>query len=284
MAIEEEKMKKKFLFIFVILIIFSFSSCSKKTNNQNASQKSTTSAKKTDLIVFAAASLKESLNSIKANYEKANPNINILYNFDSSGTLRTQLIAGASADIFISAAPRQMNDITEGKNDKGIALADSSTVFNFLENKVVLASSNRNVKGIKNFDDLANRLKNKSVFLCIGNSDVPVGGYTLKIFKYYNIDEKDIASQLTYAANVKEVTTQVSQEAVDCGIIYQTDAFSAGLNVVDSATVAMCGQVIYPMCILKAAPERAEAEKFYNYLKSSEGLKEFEAVGFVPAF
>ena len=109
-----------------------------------------------------------------------------------------------------------------------------------------------------------------------------MGQYTLKIFSYYGIDEGAVAGKLTYGSNVKEVTTQVSEGAVDCGIIYGTDAFSAGLTVVDSATAEMCGQVIYPAAVLNCGMEPEAARVFLDYLCTPDALECFEAVGFSP--
>ena len=126
-------------------------------------------------------------------------------------------------------------------------------------------------------------LKDGEILLAIGNSDVPVGQYTQKIFEFYGIDEDAIADKLTYGSNVKEVTTQVSENSVDCGIIYGTDAFSAGLTVVDEATVEMCGgQVIYPAAVLKTAKDADAANAFLDYLKSDACSEVFSAVGFTP--
>ena len=120
--------------------------------------------------------------------------------------------------------------------------------------------------------------------LAIGNSDVPVGQYTPKIFAYYELDEATLADagKLTYGNNVKEVTSQVSEAAADCGIIYATDACSAGLTVVDSATAEMCGQVIYPAAVLKGDKEEA-ARAFLAYLQTDAAMTVFESVGFSPA-
>ncbi|MBR3641112.1 MAG: extracellular solute-binding protein, partial [Oscillibacter sp.] len=117
--------------------------------------------------------------------------------------------------------------------------------------------------------------------LAMGNSDVPVGQYTQKIFAYYGLDEEALANAgvLTYGGNVKEVTSAVSEAAVDCGVIYATDAFSAGLTVVDEATAEMCGQVIYPAAVLKGEKEEA-AQAFLDYLKTPEAASVFESVGF----
>ena len=210
-----------------------------------------------ELIVFAAASMTETLTEIAELYKTAAPEVTVTYNFDSSGKLLTQIKEGADCDLFISAAPTQMNALdgsligdTE-KNPNGLDLIVTDSRVNLLENKVTLAVPEGNPKGIESFDQLAELLKGGDVMLAIGNSDVPVGQYTLKIFNYYGIDETAVADKLTYGNNVKEVTSQVSEAAADCGIIYATDAYSAGLTVVDSATAEMCGQVIYPAAVLK---------------------------------
>ena len=233
---------------------------------------------KTELIVFAAASMTETMKTIKSQYESENPNVSIVYNFDSSGTLKTQIEQGADCDLFISAATKQMKALKD-KN-----LIDVTTEVSLLENKTALAVPSGNPKGIKSFSQVAELLKEGKVFLAIGNSDVPVGQYTQKIFSYFGIDEKAVSANLTYGSNVKEVTTQVSAGSVDCGIIYATDAFSAGLEVVDTATENMTGgRVIYPAAVLSSAKNSDAAKAFLSYLKTSEAMKVFESVGFASA-
>ena len=241
-----------------------------------------------ELIVFAAASMTETMNQLKEMYEQNNPNVTITYNFDSSGKLLTQIKEGADCDLFISAAPKQMNAMDGSlkddaeKNPDGLDLIVTDSRINLLENKVTLTVPEGNPKGIESFDQLAELLKNGDVMLAIGNSDVPVGQYTLKIFNYYGIDETAVANKLTYGNNVKEVASQVSEGAVDCGIIYATDAHSAGLTVVDSATAEMCGQVIYPAAVLKGDKEDA-AQDFLAYLQTDAAMTVFESVGFSAA-
>ena len=241
-----------------------------------------------ELIVFAAASMTETLTEIAELYKTAAPEVTVTYNFDSSGKLLTQIKEGADCDLFISAAPTQMNALdgsligdTE-KNPDGLDLIVIDSRVNLLENKVTLAVPEGNPKGIESFDQLAELLKGGDVMLAIGNSDVPVGQYTLKIFNYYGIDETAVADKLTYGNNVKEVTSQVSEAAADCGIIYATDAYSAGLTVADSATAEMCGQVIYPAAVLKGDKEDA-ARAFLAYLQTDAAMTVFESVGFSPA-
>lgn len=231
-----------------------------------------------EVIVFAAASLTETLNRIAERYKAAAPQVKLTFTFDSSGTLQKQIEAGAECDLFLSAAPKQMNALEEG------GLIDSATRLDLLENKVTLAVPEGNPAGIESYDQLAGLLKDGDVLLAMGNSDVPVGQYTLKIFAYYGIDEAVVADKLTYGSNVKEVTTQVGEGAVDCGIIYATDAASAGLTVVDQATAEMCGQVIYPAAVLKESAHAGEAAAFLDYLKTDEAQTVFASVGFAPAF
>lgn len=168
------------------------------------------------------------------------------------------------------------------KNPDGLDLIVTDSRIDLLENKVTLAVPEGNPKGIESFDQLAELLKSGDIMLAIGNSDVPVGQYTEKIFAYYGLDEAALTDCLTYGNNVKEVTTQVSEASTDCGIIYATDAYSAGLTVVDSATAEMCGQVIYPAAVLKGEKEEA-AQAFLDYLQTADAMSVFESVGFCPA-
>ena len=241
-----------------------------------------------ELVVFAAASMTETLTEIADLYKEVAPNVTLVYNFDSSGTLKTQIQEGADCDVFISAAPKQMNQLDISKDDTAnpdrLDFVLEGTRIDLLENKVALAVPDGNPKNINSYDDLVSGLKDGSVMLAMGNSDVPVGQYTQKILAFYELNEEDLAKAgvITYGSNVKEVTTQVAEAAVDCGIIYGTDAFSAGLTVVDTATKEMCGQVIYPAAVLNITKNEEAAKAFLAYLQGEEASAVFEAVGFSP--
>ena len=282
-------MKKLLSLLLALALVFSLAACSSKTDDTTTDDtQGDANAESVDLVVFAAASMTETLTEIAEMYKEVAPNVNITYNFDSSGKLLTQISEGADCDLFISAAPQQMNAMDgsliddKDKNPDGLDLIVTDSRINLLENKVTLAVPEGNPKGIESFDQLAELLKSGDIMLAIGNSDVPVGQYTEKIFAYYGLDEAALTDCLTYGNNVKEVTTQVSEASTDCGIIYATDAYSAGLTVVDSATAEMCGQVIYPAAVLKGEKEEA-AQAFLDYLQTADAMEVFESVGFCPA-
>lgn len=292
------KMRKLLALLLVPAMALALTACGGSTatpavepaaeESQTEAATESISAEKTEIVVFAAASMTETLTQIKALYETEHPEITITYNFDSSGTLKTQIQEGADCDLFISAGQKQMNQLdisaSPDVNTEGLDFVSAGSRLDLLENKVVLAVPEGNPKGLESFDQLAEALRAGDLFMAMGNSDVPVGQYTQKILVYYELSEEELASAglITYGSNVKEVTTQVSEASVDCGVVYCTDAFSAGLTVVDSASAEMCGQVIYPASVLKTAAHPAEAQAFLDYLLTAPAMAVFEAVGFSP--
>lgn len=280
-------MKKLFAMLIAAVMVLSLAACAAPATEETAAPEETVpEAEPVELIVFAAASMTETMNQIAEMYKTVAPNVTLTYNFDSSGTLKTQIQEGAECDLFISAGQKQMNqlDITadpEVNTDK-LDFVLEGTRINLLENRVTLCVPEGNPKDIKSFDDLADKLKEGSVLMAMGNSDVPVGQYTQKILAFYGLDEEKLAKDgiITYGTNVKEVTTQVTEASVDCGVVYCTDAFSAGLTPVDYATKEMCGQVIYPAAVLNISGNQEAAKEFLAYLQTDEAMKVFEAVGF----
>ena len=289
-------MKKLLSFLLSCAMLLALAACGGGTGDTQESPSSSPAAENTEsstpeaepveLIVFAAASMTETLTEISELYKEVAPNVTLTFNFDSSGKLVDQIEAGADCDIFISAAQTQMNEIDsaqgEDTNPEGYDFVLQGTRINLLENKVALAVPEGNPADITSFSDLTT---DKLTLLAIGNSDVPVGQYTLEILEYLGTSAEELEAQgkLTYGGNVKEVTTQVKEAAADAGIIYATDAFSDGLTVVDTATTDMCGQVIYPAAVLNITQHETEAQAFLDYLQTDEAMAVFEAVGFSPA-
>ena len=264
----------------------SSSSTASSTASSAAASSEAASGESVELIVFAAASLTETLNAIAETYSAENPGVTFSFNFDSSGTLKTQIQEGADCDLFISAGQKQMNQLDSTAsaevNTEGLDFVDAESRVDLLENKVVLCVPEGSDKGIDSFDSLAEHLKTEDILFCMGNSDVPVGQYTQKILAYYDLDEAALAAAgvITYGSNVKEVTTQVSEASVDAGVVYCTDAYSAGLTHVDEATKEMCGQVIYPAAVMKNALHAEAAKEFLAYLRTDKAATVFESVGF----
>ncbi|MDR3321014.1 MAG: molybdate ABC transporter substrate-binding protein [Synergistaceae bacterium] len=239
------------------------------------------------VTVFAAASMTESMNEIAALYKTAAPDVEIVYNFDSSGTLKTQIQEGAECDIFISAGQRQMNQIDIGAdpsvNTEGLDFVLPGTRFNIVSNKVVLiVPKGKNPKGISDFKDIAS---DKVSLVALGNSDVPVGQYSEEIYKNLGLwDQINSESKISFASNVKEVLAQVESGAVDCGVVYSTDAATSdGVEVAASAPDGSHAPITYPAAILKRAKDEGAAKAFAEFLKSDASAEVFRRIGFAAA-
>ena len=270
---------KVFACVTMCSMVLSLSGCG---TSQATEMKENAEAAEATLNVFAAASMTETLTEIQEMYKEVAPNVTLVFNFDSSGTLKTQIQEGADCDVFISAAQKQMNQLDKDAdpevNTEGLDYVLEGTRINLLENKVVLAVPDGNPKGIESFADLGT---DKLSLLALGNEDVPVGQYSEEILTNLGIlDQLEQENKITYGSNVKEVTTQVSEAAADAGIIYATDAYSAGLSVVAQADDTMCKQVIYPAAVLNISENQDAAEAFLDYLKTDDCMKVFEEVGF----
>lgn len=275
--------RKRFLAGAAILsLLFAGCGANNSTTTDTGSAVQTKEAAETvELNIFAAASMQETLEQITEDYKSVDPSVEIVLNLDSSGTLKTQIEEGAACDIFISAAQKQMNQLdieaAPETNPDGLDFIDHATRVNLLENKVVLVVPEGNPKSIQSFSDIAK----KADLVALGNEDVPVGQYSAEILTNLGImDELEQSGKITYGSNVKEVTTQVAEGTADCGIVYQTDAFSAKLNYVDSADADLCSPAIYPAAILKHSEHADEAQAFLDYLKTEQAGKVFEGVGF----
>ena len=273
------KLRKVFACVTMCFMVLPLAGCG---TSQATETKENAEAAEVTLNVFAAASMTETLTEIQEMYKEVVPNVTLVFNFDSSGTLKTQIQEGADCDVFISAAQKQMNQLDKDAdpevNTEGLDYVLEGTRINLLENKVVLAVPDGNPKGIESFADLGT---DKLSLLALGNEDVPVGQYSEEILTNLGmLDQLEQENKITYGSNVKEVTTQVSEAAADAGIIYATDAYSAGLPVVAQADDTMRKQVIYPAAVLNISENQDAAEAFLDYLKTDDCMKVFEEVGF----
>lgn len=287
-------MRKAVLVLVALLLFFSVVGCTAQPATEPSPAPMATpapaptelpspDAEPVELVVFAAASMTETLTEIAQLYKAVAPEVKLVFNFDSSGTLKTQIQEGADCDIFISAAKKQMNQLDSSSdadnNPESLDFVLQGSRVNLLENKVALVVPTDNPAGINTFADIANCER-----VALGNDDVPVGQYSKEILTNLGLLEGlEKGSKISFGSNVKEVTTQVAEGAVDCGIVYATDAFSAGLQVVELATKDMCKQVIYPAAVLNISKNPEAAQAFLNYLQTDEARAVFARVGFTPA-
>ena len=274
----------KLKYLAILLICSLITACSANAVNPTDTVKSDNSPDSqavapVELHVFAAASLTETFEKISKAFEAANPDIKVILTFDSSGTLKTQIQQGADADLFVSAAQKQMNQLEAGNeaNTESLDCVLKETPVNLLENQVTLVVPTNNPAGVSSFADLGTDKVNK---IALGNKDVPVGQYSEELLTNLGIWDA-IQPKVTFGSNVKEVTTWVKEGVADCGIVYATDAFSAGLEIVDRAAGDLLKtKVIYPGAVLTNSKHVAEAKAFLDYLQTPEAQAVFEAVGF----
>ena len=282
-------MKKFFCFlasaIFAVGVVSGCSSSSKETETGKGPVQEDGDVQK-EIIVFAAASMTDTMNEIAEMYKAVDPSVNVVYNFDSSGTLKTQIQEGADCDIFISAAQKQMNQLDASQGEEGnpekLDFVDTDTRFNLVSNSVVLITPVGNPAKVTSFDDVAT---DKVSLIALGNSDVPVGQYSEEIFTYMGVwDQLNSEQKITFGTNVREVLAQVEEGGVDCGIVYSTDA--ATTDKVEIAAAAPEGShkaITYPAAVLKTSKNPDAAKAFIDYLKTDGCKAVFEAAGFVSA-
>lgn len=231
-----------------------------------------------EVYVFIAASLSNAMEEIQKNFNGQYPDVEILYNADSSGTLQTQIEEGSRCDIFFSAATKQMDALVEE------GLAEEDTVTDLLENKVVLikpTSGETAVTGFENITDAAN--------LALAGESVPVGQYAREIFTNMGMMDQVEAMEINEGKNVTEVLAAVAEGSNEVGIVYATDAASVADQVeiiAEAPADALQTPVLYPVGMITdqeaSEGEIAAAEAFLAYLKTDEALAVFEDYGFSP--
>lgn len=226
-----------------------------------------------ELTISAAASLQDALEELKTTYEKQHDTINILYNFGGSGALQQQILQGAPADLFFSAAEDKFDVLVEKE------MIDQKLGTDLLANDLVLIVPKNNEKEIQSFEDLQQAGK-----IALGTPEtVPAGQYGVDTLKNMQLWDS-LESKVVYTKDVRQVLTYTETENVDAGMVYKTDALvSDKVNVVATADDAMHAPIIYPVGVLKASKHAQEAEDFYHFLQSVEAMDVFEKYGFKGA-
>ena len=231
---------------------------------------------KGEVNTFIAASLSNAMEEIQKDFNETYPDVEILYNADSSGTLQTQIEEGARCDIFFSAADKQMDALVDED------LAKKDTVEDILENKVVLIKpkdGETKVTGFENITDAAN--------IALAGDSVPVGQYAREIFDNLGITDEVNKMEINEGKNVSEVLAAVSEGSNEIGIVYATDAASVAdkVDVIAEAPAdALKTPVLYPAGLIEdkeaSEDDTAAAEAFLEYIKSDDAMKVFEKYGF----
>lgn len=259
--------KKAAILAAAAFILAGFTGCSSKTDNQNEQDK---------VLLAAAASLKnvceEELIPI---FQEENPEILVEGTYDSSGKLQTQIEEGLEADVFMSAAAKQMDALEK----EGFIASD--TVTDLLENKIVLIVPSGNKGCFQDFTDIE-----RAETIALGDPEsVPAGQYAKEALENLGVWEK-IQDKTSFGTNVTEVLNQVAEASADAGIVYATDGTSMADKVeivAEAPEGSLSKKVIYPAAVLKKSDSREAAEKFLDFLQSEKAMKCFEKYGFTGA-
>lgn len=224
-----------------------------------------------NLTVSAAASLQQVMTEAQQIYTNVQPNIRIIYNFGSSGSLQQQIEQGANVDIFISASTQQMDALA----DKGLIVAD--TRKKLLTNQIVLIVP----KGDRKIAGFQNLVSDRITKIAIGEpKSVPIGKYAKEVLTYFKIFEQ-VKNKLIFAKDTRQVLNYVETENVDAGIVYLTDAKSSNLvDVVATASNSFHSPVVYPVAVMKNSKNTLASKDFIQFLDSKAARNIYEKYGF----
>jgi len=224
------------------------------------------------LTILAAASLTDATTKLAELYKEVDPNVTLTFSYGASGALQTQIEEGAPADLFLSAATKQMNALDE----KGLLLAD--TKKDLLLNKIVLIVPNDSTLGLTSFEDVGGDTV-KSIAL--GEPEgVPAGQYAEQVFTSLKILDT-VKAKANYGSDVKQVLTWVETQEVDCGVVYSTDAMtSEKVTVICEAPEGSHDEVVYPAAVLKSSTSPDAAKAFLDFLSSDKAAAIFEEYGY----
>ncbi|WP_124064774.1 molybdate ABC transporter substrate-binding protein [Clostridium sp. E02] len=251
------------LLVAAVLIILMITGCTKKMQSTN-------------LYVFVAASLNNTMEEIKTDYETIHPDVRIIYNADSSGTLKTQILEGAQCDVFFSAAEKQMDELKE----KGYV--KEGTITKLLKNQIVLIKTKGKKTDVTGFDDIT-----KASSLALAGEDVPVGQYARALFQNLGIYDQVMKMEINEGNNVTAVLTAVAEGSNEVGVVYGTDAASMPeqVEIIEEADQSMVKPAVYPIGLIKNPDadtmQEEAANDFKQYLTKDETvMKLFSDKGF----
>jgi molybdate transport system substrate-binding protein len=230
----------------------------------------------TQLTLSAAASLKDVIEEIESLYQQKHPETEIIYNFGSSGSLQQQIEQGAPVDVFISAAPKQMNELEK----KGLLLTE--TRRDLLKNQMVLITNTSNNKSNLQVDDFKDLTNKEITTVALGEPEsVPAGKYAQEVLNYFKIADK-IKLKAVYGKDVRQVLNYIATGNADAGIVYRTDAqFSENVKIVATAPENAYSPVIYPIAVVKSSDHPEAATELIEFFTTPEAQAVFKEYGFV---
>ncbi|MBH8561411.1 molybdate ABC transporter substrate-binding protein [Nostoc sp. CENA67] len=226
----------------------------------------------TNLLVSAAASLKDAMEEIKLLYQQSKPNVNINYNFGASGALQQQIEQGAPADIFISAGKKQVDALEQ----KQLLVAGTRSIL--AKNRLVLIVP-KGVAGVTSFYNLKDSKIKK---IAIGEPrSVPAGQYAEQVLDKLKILPQ-VKSKLVYANNVRQVLASVESGNADAGLVYATDAkISDKVKAVVAADEKYHSPIVYPLAVVKSSKNVSAAKEFVQFLSSGQAKLVLKKYGFI---
>lgn len=265
------KKRLKFLLTYFILIMLAIAvfGCGESKQEPPAQP----AAQPVELNISAAVSLKDALTEIQTKYQEKAPNVHLVYNMGSSGAMQKQIEQGAPADIFISAATKEMDEL-DAKN-----LVNKATRKNLVGNKLVLIVPKDSNLKITTFEELTQDSIKK---IAIGEpNSVPAGQYAQQTLQKLGLWDK-VKDKLVFTKDVRTVLTYVEAGNIDAGVVYYTDALSSNkVKAVATAEENLHDPIIYPIAILSGTKNQKAAEDFLAYLLSPDGKEIFEKYGFI---
>ena len=268
-------MSKRFITVAAILLlgVFFIAGCGETKTKESAPQ----AAQQTpvELNISAAVSMKDALAEIQKNYQAKNPNIKLVFNLGASGSLQKQIEQGAPADVFISAAPKQMNELQEKK------LINADTRKNLVENKLVIVVSKDSKLNLTKYEDLTQDAVGK---IALGETAVvPAGQYAKEVLQKLAIWDK-VQDKIVFAKDVRTVLAYAETGNVEAGIVYKTDAVSSDkIKVAATAPDGTHQPIVYPVAVVAGTKQAKAAQDFSNYLFGPESKAVLEKNGFTMA-
>ncbi|PWW08556.1 molybdate transport system substrate-binding protein [Paenibacillus cellulosilyticus] len=264
------KSKKHLLTKFLLLLALALTLTGVLPTRYAPAEQAEAASSKTELIISAAASLKDSLDEIEKLYEQQHSDIDLTFNYGSSGTLQKQIEQGAPADVFFSAGAKQMDALV--KED---LIGDHKTL---LKNELVMVVPSDSKLTFNTVKQLTSKSIKK---IAIGQPEsVPAGQYAQETLTKRNVWDT-LKDKFVYAKDVRQVLTYVETGNVDAGFVYKTDALTSkkvkiALHIAPDVHTA----IVYPAGVVKESKHAAEAKAFYTYLQSDKADAIFTKYGF----